>query len=149
MTRAATPIRNPERLRRIRPAQPPPPRRPGDRVERSWPLLVAAAWVAYLAVVGALQPPPEDPAALAALDTALMLMTTAGLFATFAGLAGRYRFGLGASAVTGLLVLGAVVACPATGHHTIGAWWGAELAVVGLIVGASTAGYRRARRSRD
>lgn len=147
MTRAATPIRNPQRLRRIRPAPPAPPRRPGERIERDWPLLVAVAWIAYLAVVGMVQPPPEDPGALGTLENVLALLLSAGLFTTFAGLAGRYRFGLAASAVTGLVVLGAAVACPATGHHAIGAWWVAELAAAGLVVGASAAGYRRARRS--
>jgi hypothetical protein len=63
------------------------------------------------------------------------------------GLVRRARWAFAVSAAAALLNVGAVVACPVSGHHAMGMWWVAQASLaVGLVV-LSLAGWQAAARS--
>lgn len=132
--------------RRIAPAQAgrQRERRIDDRLGHGWPLATAAAWVVGIGTILLLQPAPADPEAASTLGQVLALAVATGLSVTVLGLAGRYRFGLGAAAATGAAMLAASIACPVSGHHTFGTWWLAELGILAGLTTLGVVGYRRA-----
>lgn len=135
--------------RRIAPAKPSrdrgtTDRRLSDRIDHGWSFGTAVAWLAGIAAVLLLEPAPADPEAASILTEVIGTTMALGLSVTMLGLVGRYRFGLGAAAVTGGLMLAVSIACPVSGHHTFGAWWLGELAIVSGLTGLGVVGYRRA-----
>ncbi|MDP9023161.1 MAG: hypothetical protein M3N57_10830 [Actinomycetota bacterium] len=148
MTVAARPLDTREARRVI------PPRRLRDRlhdrIPQAWCVAAALAWAALLSVAVALEPGADDPAAIpSAVDALIATVLFGGLFATAAGLGSRRRIGFAASFGAALLLLGATLACPATGHHELAGWWYGQLAATGGLVGMSGYGLWRAPRSSD
>ena len=125
------------------------PRRLDDRVGRGWVLATAAAWLVGISVILALSPEPADPAAASTLAEALGMLIAFGMSITVLGLATRQRFGFAAAAATGGAMMVMSLACPVSGHHTFGAWWLGELAIVTGLTTLGIAGYRRARGARE
>jgi hypothetical protein len=66
------------------------------------------------------------------------------MLATAIGLAMCRRWGLVAAVGASGLLLASAVACPTTGHHTIGAWWFVQMACSLAAVGVSVVALRRA-----
>lgn len=119
-------------------------RRPDDRVSRGWAFGTAAAWAAGIGLILLLEPAPADPEAASILSEVIGTVMAMGLSVTVLGLVTRYRFGLAAGAATGGLMFLVSVACPVSGHHTFGAWWLGELAIVAGLTALGVVGYRRA-----
>lgn len=123
---------------------PPRERRLDDRISRAWAVGTTAAWVAGIALILLLEPAPADPESASVLSEIIGTAVAMGLSVTLLGLVARYRFGLAAAAVTGGLMLAVSVACPVSGHHTFGAWWLGELAIVAGLTTLAVVGHRRA-----
>ena len=97
-------------------------------------------WVYFAALIGpivaafcmAIEPPPADPEAATPL---LAVVLFVGLLASWAGAAQaawrRRPQALAWATIVGALSVAITVGCPASGHHAIGAWWFAQLAVSG------------------
>ena len=134
---------------RIAASAPREPRRFDDRVGRGWAIATAAAWIVGISVILAISPEPADPAAASTLAEALGMLIALGMSITVLGLATRHRFGFAAAAGTGGTLLLMSLACPVSGHHTFGAWWLGELAIVTGLTALGIAGYRRAQSARE
>lgn len=119
-------------------------RRLDDRISRSWSVGTTVAWVAGIALILLLEPAPADPETASVLSEIIGTVMAVGLSVTVLGLVARYRFGLAAAAATGGLMVAVSVACPLSGHHTFGAWWLGELAIVAGLTSLGVLGYRRA-----
>ncbi len=135
--------------RRIAPASQPRgeqlvERRLDDRVSHGWSFATAAAWMAGIGLILLLEPAPADPEAVSLVSEIIGTAMALGLSVTMLGLVGRYRFGLAAAAATGGMMMAVSVACPLSGHHTFGAWWIGELAIVAGLTSLGVIGYRRA-----
>ncbi|MBW3562947.1 MAG: hypothetical protein KY437_10680 [Actinobacteria bacterium] len=131
--------------RRIAATAPREPRGLDDLVGSGWVVATAAAWLVGISVILAISPEPADPAAASALAEALGMLIALGMSITVLGLATRHRFGFAAAAGTGGALTIMSLACPVSGHHTFGAWWLGELAIVTGLTALGIAGYRRAR----
>ncbi len=116
------------------------PRRPRftDRIGDNVSVAIAIMWVVGYLAVGALE--PVSHAAVPTIAIVLSVAFYLGLAATAVGLGARRRWGIVASLGTALLFLGGVIACPATGHHQLGAWWLGQIVIsVALVVGSAVA----------
>ncbi len=106
-----------------------------------WGLL--AAWVAFIALAIAIEPAPARPETAQPLWAGLWEMAMLGaLVATGVGLARRRRAGFTASAIAGGIALLGAVMCPASGHHSVGAWWFVQMAGFAALGAVSLAGLR-------
>ena len=110
----------------------------GAPLSRTWGLALIGAWIVVVAVGMAVEPAPVNPDApvpLAAdlLNTGLLLAW--GSMA--AGVFQRRRLAAAASLVGGLGLLALTVACPTSGHHGFGAWWGVQLVGVAALLALS------------
>jgi len=113
-----------------------------QRISTAAAALMGAAWY-WLYILAVMVEPPshhEEPTIGVVLGYALL----GGMAVMAVGLIARRRWGLVASLATAGLFTAAVVACPTTGHHTIGAWWFLQLACAGALVGGSVFALRRA-----
>jgi hypothetical protein len=109
-----------------------------------WAGIGAVAWVVLLAVGIAVEPPPTNPDAVdpwfvEAVGT-LLLGT---LLLAFAGFWLRQRWSQAASLVAAGMLVGSTLACPASGHHAVGAWWVVQLGCGLGLVAVSALGLRR------
>jgi hypothetical protein len=129
---------------------PPPPAVPPAterRLSRNWALILGIGWPVAVAIATALEPAPANPdAPVSAIAALIGLAFTAGLVAAVATAAGRHTRAPVISMLFGVMALGLVVACPATGHHGFGAWWAAELAVYSGMFAASVGAFRSVTR---
>jgi hypothetical protein len=112
-----------------------------ERIPGAWAAGVAIAWYALYTIAVLVEPAThhEEPLIGVVLGVALlaaMVVTAGGL------LAGR-RWGLVASLAGATLFVAMSVACPTTGHHTIGLWWFAQMACALGLVGVSVAALKR------
>jgi len=128
---------------RIEPAKPRP--RLSDRISETTCIWLGVAWVIGYLAVGALEPATDH--ALPVIAIVLAVAFHLLLLATAAGLIARRRWGLHASLAASGLFLAGTVACPTTGHHTIGFWWLGQMAFSLALVGASLAALYGAERS--
>jgi hypothetical protein len=124
-----------------------PPARPAvGGVLPVWVAVVAGVLGPGLAVVRSLlEPAPPDPDAAVPLVAMVIGVAELGAWvgAAWAGLFRRPTALLWAVGAALAAVVG-TVACPTTGHHSLGGWWYAELAVcVGALVAISVAALRR------
>ncbi len=152
MTSTPRPLRNPDLLPRIPAAQEsasdqsPKPGAPTrgrleDCVPAAWALAGAIGWLLLLGIALAIQPQPSDPTAVPSpVDALLTIVLAVTISGTTLGLAIRRRAGFAASLAGAGALLAAVLLCPVSGHHEIGAWWYGQLACVGGLVALSTAG---------
>lgn len=102
-------------------------------------------WWALFIVGLAVEPAPAEAAATQLsllLDVVVPVVFLGIAAATVAGLGGRRRWGAWSATAGGAYVLALAIACPATGHHQVGAWWGIQLATA---VGMTAAGYLATR----
>jgi hypothetical protein len=99
------------------------------------------AWVAVLAVIEILEPRTAEAIPLWGWIAAYAQLGT--IVAAFVGLTRRARYGVTATLLGSLLLLGGVFACPATGHHAFGLWWMGEFAASLAFVGVSANAYFR------
>jgi peptidoglycan/LPS O-acetylase OafA/YrhL len=92
----------------------------------------------------AVEPPPTNPDAVDPwfLD-AIAAILLGAMVATFTGFWLRRRWSLAASLFASGLLVVSTLACPASGHHTFGAWWVVQLACGLGLVTTSTLGLRR------
>jgi len=113
-------------------------------LSRTWGFALIAAWVVVVAVGLAVEPAPVNPDAAPPLMADIVstaLMATWGAMA--AGVFQGRRLAAGASLAGGAGLLALTLACPTSGHHGFGAWWGVQ--IVGAV--ALMALSRRALRS--
>lgn len=129
---------------RIAPTDSAPPRQLHDRIGRGWALATAFAWLFGLSLILAISPAPADPEAASGLAEALGMLIALGMSITVLGLATQHRFGFAAAVATGGVLMTMSIACPVTGHHTFGAWWVGELAIVTGLTALGIHAYRRA-----
>jgi peptidoglycan/LPS O-acetylase OafA/YrhL len=117
-----------------------------DRLGRREILIFTTMWVAVVFVASALEPPPANPNAAPVLASILTTLFVAGMGTTalLALTAARSRTAV-ASLSTGAVALAMTIACPAVGHHHLGAWWFGQLAVVMAAAGWSFGQLRLSR----
>jgi len=105
------------------------PRRPTQAgPDFSWTVtaIAAVAWVTFMGISMAVQPPAPDPTAPIALSAVVVgLAFHSALFAAAAGLGTRHRYGLWATLAGGLVMIGAAVLCYWGGHT--GTWIAVQL----------------------
>jgi hypothetical protein len=114
----------------------------GERISGGVAATVGIAWWLLTGIAVALEPSTSRP--LPVIGTVLEVAMF-GLLATMvAGLVMQRRWGLLASLGAAVLATAGSIACPATGHHTFGAWWFGQMACVLALVGISVVTLRRA-----
>jgi hypothetical protein len=118
----------PERVKR-RAREP----RASDRISEHVSLAIGLMWLVGYLAVGALEPVTHH-----ALPTIAIVLSVAfhlALLGAAAGLVARRRWGITASLGASGVFLAGTVACPSTGHHSIGVWWLAQMVVsIALVV---------------
>lgn len=112
-----------------------------ERIPGAWAAGVAVAWYALYAIAVLVEPAThhEEPFIGVVLGAALL----AAMLVTAAGLVAGRRWGFVASLAGATLLLASSVACPTTGHHTIGLWWFGQMACALGLVGVSVAALKR------
>ncbi len=126
------------------PSTPRPARRPRASLDQplstTWSVVLGVGWPLVVMAALALEPAPTDPDAPVSLVIELAgLAALFSLLATSVAAGIRHRGAAVAGVVSGLLLATFVVACPVSGHHAIGLWWYAELALVLGMLGVSLA----------
>jgi hypothetical protein len=124
-------------------------RRRDAQIPVAWALGTAVVWVVGLQLMSVLEPRPLHPDAVPAfLVTALAFVLNGALLVAAVGLVRRARWALLVLAGAGFLNVGAVVACPISGHHQLGLWWFAQASIaVGLVVLSAVAWQRASLRT--
>jgi peptidoglycan/LPS O-acetylase OafA/YrhL len=102
---------------------------------------VGISWYALFALSAAIE--PESSHEVPVIGLVLGVALLAAMLATGIGLASRRRWGLVAALGASVLLLASAVACPTTGHHTIGTWWYFQMACSFAAVGLTTVALRR------
>jgi hypothetical protein len=116
----------------------------GERISGSLALFVGAAWYVLFFVGVALEPAADHPDVIPVWLAATIDVTLLGLLGVMAaGLVVRRRWGLVASIAAATLFVAMSVACPASGHHSFGAWWYGQMACAIGLVAISGAALRR------
>lgn len=112
-----------------------------ERIPGRWAIGVAVAWYALYAIAVLVEPEThhEVPVIGVVLGAALL----AAMVVTAAGLLVGQRWGLVASLAGAGLLVASSVACPTTGHHTIGTWWFVQMACSLALVGISVTALKR------
>ncbi len=111
-----------------------------------WGIALVVAWVVVMAIGVAVEPTPADPNAPVPLAVDLLALGQMSLWGVMAvGLFQRRRYTAAASlAGAGVLAVMAI-ACPASGHHAIGAWWGVQMVAVASLLFVSGKALRSSR----
>lgn len=113
-----------------------------ERVARPWAAGIGAAWWALYLIAAGVEPTTHHPEPSFAVLLTYALF--AGMLVTGAGLIALRRWAFVGSLATAGLFSALVIACPTTGHHTIGAWWFVQLACAAALVVGSVVALRRA-----
>jgi hypothetical protein len=92
-------------------------------------------WVVGYLAVGALEPATHHGLPIIAI--VLTVTFHLALLAAAVGLIARRRWGITASLGASALLLAGTVACPTTGHHSIGVWWLGQMVISLALVAAS------------
>lgn len=110
--------------------------------------VLGLGWPIAIVVATAIEPAAADPSAVPSAMDSLISMVVLGLLAAtgLAAYARHLRTPSWAGAL-GVVTLGLVAACPASGHHAIGTWWFAQLAVIGAMAAVSLGALRSSFRS--
>jgi hypothetical protein len=111
-----------------------------------WGIALAVAWVVVMLVGIAVEPAPANPNAAVPLAVDLLALAQMSLWGVMAvGIVQRRRYTAAASlAGAGVLAVMAI-ACPASGHHAIGAWWGVQMVGVAALLALSGKALRSSR----
>jgi hypothetical protein len=115
-----------------------------EEISPLWAAIGAGAWLVLLTIGIAVEPAPANPNAVdpwyvGAIATILLL----AMVGAFAGFWLRRRWGMAASVLASGIVVLSTVMCPASGHHTLGAWWVVQLGCGLGLAAVSTLGLRR------
>ena len=102
---------------------------------------VGISWYVLFAISTAVE--PETSHAVPVIGMVLGVALLGAMLATAIGLAMCRRWGLVAALGASVLLVASAVACPTTGHHTIGAWWFLQMACSFAAVGVSVVALRR------
>ena len=109
-----------------------------------WAAIGAVAWVVLLGIGIAVEPPPANPNVVDPwFVEALGMVVLTAVVGTFAGFWLRRRWSLAASLLASGLLVVSTVACPMSGHHTLGAWWAVQLGCGLGLAATSILGLRR------
>jgi peptidoglycan/LPS O-acetylase OafA/YrhL len=115
-----------------------------ERISSRPALAVGAAWYVLYLVAYALEPAADHPDAFPAWLSTTLEVALLGLMGVMAaGLVAQRRWGLVASMGAAVFFAGLVVACPVTGHHSLGAWWFGQMACAIGLVAITGAALRR------
>lgn len=100
-------------------------------VSRQW-AAVPLAVVALIFAGAALEPAPaaEATGAAAAVESVIAGAFVVGILASIFGAMSLQRWGLATSFGLALFTVGLLVSCPTSGHHTWGAWFAGESALI-------------------
>lgn len=112
-----------------------------ERVPGSVGITVGLSWLVLTQIAVALEPASARPVPL--VGVLLEIVSYVLLATMLAGLVVQRRWGLLASLGAAVLLTAGAIACPATGHHGLGAWWFPQMACVLALVGISAVALRR------
>jgi hypothetical protein len=126
------------------PARPSGSPAPTKRLSTRWATTLGVAWIAFFALVSALEPVPAD-LSIAWWESLIMFAEIGVLGTVAAGLARRTSWAAGASLGAATLFTASVFACPATGHHAFGLWWFGEFGAVLALTALSAVAFVRTR----
>jgi hypothetical protein len=112
-----------------------------ERIPGAWAAGVAIAWYVLYAIAVLVEPDTHHEVPLIGVVLGAALL--AAMVVTAAGLLSGRRWGFVASLAGAGLLVASSVACPTTGHHTIGTWWFAQMACSLALVGISVAALKR------
>ncbi|HEX2027749.1 MAG TPA: hypothetical protein VHF25_07090 [Nitriliruptorales bacterium] len=116
-----------------------------DRIPVAWAAGAVIGWTVLVALAIAVEPPASDPQALpSAVETLVGTLVLVGMLGAATAFGARRRAGFLLSLAAGLVLFGASLACPATGHHELAGWWYVQLGATAGLVGGSVYGLRRA-----
>ena len=131
---------------KISPAPPAAPPRP-HVLSEGWAAVLGLGWPLAFMIMLMLEPVPDNPqVAASTLAVVVSIAFYAGMIATSVFAGARHRAAAPAAVLTGLVTAGMVVSCPVSGHHSYGAWWFGELAVVFAMLAVSVVGLRQVAR---
>jgi hypothetical protein len=114
-----------------------PERRPSALLHRGWAAALGVGWPLAFLVMVELEPAPAQPDAAPVLGIILSLALLTGLMLTAVAAGTRQLLAAPAAVGTGVVALTMSVACPVSGHHSYGAWWYAQMAIVVAMLGVS------------
>ena len=106
-----------------------------DRISEDVSVALGVLWVVGYLAVGALEPATHHE--LPAISIVLTVAFHLALLATAVGLIARRRWGIAASLGASVVFLAGTVACPTTGHHSMGLWWLGQMVISLALVAAS------------
>ena len=121
-----------------------------ERLSTAWAYLLGLGWPAVYALCLVLEPRPDGRNAeqLGAVAGVLAelggLAVFAALVATGVTAARRSRRATAWGLAAGGVLAAMVVACPASGHHALGGWWLAQMALVGGMLAVTVRSQIRA-----
>jgi hypothetical protein len=138
LTTSTTRDRAPERAATRTPSR---PAVSGERISTELAVAVGIAWLVCYTIGSALEPETSRPVPVIGVVLGVALLM--GLMVTAAGLVARRRFGLSASLASSVVLVASAVACPTTGHHTLGGWWFGQMLCAGALVVISVLALRR------
>jgi hypothetical protein len=121
------------------------PSHAGERISSEVAIAVGVAWLVCYTIGSALEPDTTHPVPVIGVVLGVALLV--GILATAAGLIVRRRWGLTASLSSAAVLVASSVACPTTGHHTIGGWWFGQMLCAGALVAISVVALRRSMTS--
>jgi hypothetical protein len=105
------------------------------RISEQVSAALGVMWVVGYLAAGALEPATHD--GLPVIAIVLTVAFHLALLAAAVGLIARRRWGITASLGASALFLAGTVACPTTGHHSIGVWWLGQMVISLALVAAS------------
>lgn len=112
-----------------------------ERIDLRVAIGLFVAWLILPEIAYVLEPPARGSEPF--FGTALEISMNVLFIVTLAGLVARRRWGLAASLAGALVLTVASIACPASGHHTFGAWWYGQIACMVTLVVMSVAALSR------
>jgi len=105
--------------------------------------VIVTGLVAYFGSV-ALEPPlhHEAGAWVAIADVGATVFLGLAFYGAYSLMRGRQRIGYAATTGAAWTLVALVVGCPASGHHTLGAWWGGQMALSLAFATVSTVAFK-------
>jgi hypothetical protein len=118
-----------------------------DQLSDRWATILGIGWPLAIVAWMELSPTPADPNATDPLVIELAIRALfLCLIATAVAAGVRHRAAALGGVATGLIITTLTAACPASGHHTLGLWWFAQLGIVTAMLGVSAVALVHTRR---